>query len=183
MGAVAGHDAPAGGQRHAGHVAGHPRRDRGLFHLRDVAGHVGLFRGLPVRVAHGARDDPPGGACARLRGAGLDDLGSDDPLSGADRSLRLGGGAHPGGFLFLRCLRDCRKLAQQCRRQREPRQGAFALHDRSDGRHRQRAGTDTGGRSGRLRAVHPALGADLAGLRADPALDQPDTGIRNRQAD
>ncbi len=58
----------------------------------------------------------------------------------AGRSLCLGGRAHSDRVLFLGRLCDRRKLAEQRRHQREPGQGAVALHDRADGGHRQRAG-------------------------------------------
>ena len=104
LGPVPGHVPADDRKRPSGNIAGPARRDGGVLHHPALRHHVGLLRGLPVFVPDRAEDDQLGRPCAGLRRAGLDDFGSADPLSRADRSDCVDRRTACLRVLHLRCL-------------------------------------------------------------------------------
>jgi hypothetical protein len=178
MGAAARNVPAADRQWPAGLAHGCARRDRGVFHLRAVAHRLGLFRGLPWRLAPRAEIHRARGPCAGLRGAGLAHLRGSDRLSGADRPLGLDGAAGVDRVFAVGRLCHGGKLAQQLGHQRDARPVAVGLHAGADVRPCGGAGHPQRGRSVGLSAVHHPVDPRLAELRADPVVGLTRPGLR-----
>ena len=142
-----------------------------------------LFRRLPGRVGAGAEDVAARRPCAGVRGAGLADLGHSGAVCG---HAALGGLDHPAlchRLQLFRGLHHRRKLAERLGHQPDPRPGAVGLYDDADAGHHPGAIADECRRSGRLDPVRDPLGAGVAVIHADPALDRADAGLLHAQAD
>jgi len=171
------------GQRHALHPDRPARRDRGVLGGRAGHRHLRLFRGLSGRRARGPAADPPRRPCAGVRGAGQLHVGRADRPDPAGRAMGVDAAAAARGLLHVGHLCRSRKLAEQRRRQREPRQAAVGLHDRADAGDHRGAGAADAGRRRHGQPVHRGLDPGVGLLRADPAERGRRAGRRCRAAD